>query len=505
MHETASPESYRTACAMKMTAELTRFPLSYTGSIFMTEKRMFFTQKLKTRYIGDKAFYLAVLAVAVPIMIQNGITNFVSMLDNIMIGRIGTEQMSGASIVNQLIFVYNLCIFGGVSGAGIFTAQFFGQKNEEGIRQTFRFKIWLVFLLTGAAVLLFLAKGEALIGLYLKGKGSDASRTLTLSSGLSYLRVMLTGLPAFMLVQAYAGTLRECNQTMLPMEAGITAVLVNLCFNYLLIYGKMGFPKLGIVGAALATVLSRYVELAIILVWTHTHDREVPFIRGLYKTMKIPGRLVRKVFIKGIPLLLNETMWAAGMAMLAQCYSVRGLDVVAAMNINNTIGNVFSIVFISLGNAVAIIIGQLLGAGKMEEAKDTDNKLIAFSVLSCIVTSAGMLLAAPFFPGIYETTPEVRRLAAAFMRIYALFLPFHAFLNACYFTIRAGGKTIITFLFDSVFIWIVSVTLAFCLTRFTAMRVEMVYVIVTFADFLKCFLGFYLVRKGVWLANIVSN
>ena len=136
-----------------------------------TKERSSFRKK----FIGDRKFYVMVLAVAVPIMIQNGITNFVSLLDNIMIGRIGTEQMSGASIVNQLIFVYNLCIFGGVSGAGIFTAQYFGQKDHEGVRQTFRYKLWLVIILTIITVLLLISSGEALIGMYLKGEGSAAA------------------------------------------------------------------------------------------------------------------------------------------------------------------------------------------------------------------------------------------------------------------------------------------------------------------------------------------
>ena len=127
------------------------------------------------KFVGDKRFYLMVLSIAVPIMVQNGITNFVSLLDNIMIGRIGTEQMSGAAIVNQLLFVYNLCLFGGVSGAGIFTAQYAGQKDHEGVRQTFRYKLWLVIILTIITVLLLISSGEALIGMYLKGEGSAAA------------------------------------------------------------------------------------------------------------------------------------------------------------------------------------------------------------------------------------------------------------------------------------------------------------------------------------------
>lgn len=456
------------------------------------------------KFIGDKAFYKMVLAIAVPIMIQNGITNFVGLLDNIMIGQIGTEQMSGVAIVNQLFFVYNLCLFGGVSGAGIFTAQYFGQKNEEGIRQTVRFKIWMVIVITALTVALFLTSGSTLIELYLQGEGTAESAASTLYYGEQYLWIMLIGLPPFMMVQVYASTLRECGQTVLPMKAGVVAVFVNLILNYILIYGKFGFPTLGVQGAALATIISRYVEAAIVLIHTHRHKTENPFVNGLYSSLKVPGALTGKILVKGSPLLFNETLWAAGMAMLAQCYSVRGLNVVAALNISNTINNVFNIVFIALGESVAIIVGQLLGAGKMAEARDTDNKMIAFSVFCCTCVAAVMLLMAPFFPMLYNTNAEARELAKYFIMITAIFMPQNAFLHASYFTLRSGGKTIITFLFDSVFIWCISVTIAFTLSHFTTLPVIAIYTLVQIGDWIKCLIGFILVKKGVWLQNIVA-
>ena len=456
-------------------------------------------------FLGNKAFYKMVLAIAVPIMIQNGITNFVSLLDNIMIGRIGTEQMSGAAIVNQLLFVYNLCLFGGVSGAGIFTAQYSGLKDHEGVRQTFRYKLWLVFILTIATILILLTSGETLIGMYLKGEGSAAALEATRRYGMQYLKIMLVGLPPFMISQVYSSTLRECGETVPPMKAGVAAVLVNLVFNYLLIYGKFGFPQLGVEGAAVATVLSRYVEVAIVAVWTHTHTERMPFAKGLYSTLKVPAYLTKKILIKGTPLLLNETLWAAGMAILTQCYSVRGLNVVAAQNIANTINNVFNVVFIALGDSVAIVVGQLLGAGKMKEARDTDNKMIAFSVMCCTGVALVMLVVAPLFPMLYKTNQEARVLARYFIMLMAFFMPQNAFLHATYFTLRSGGKTIITFLFDSVFIWCVSVPIAYCLSHFTGIHVLAVFALVQVGDILKCIVGFVLVKKGVWLQNIVSS
>lgn len=459
---------------------------------------------LREKLIGDKRFYKMVLLIAVPIMIQNGITNFVSLLDNIMVGQVGTEQMTGVAIVNQLIFVYNLCIFGGVSGAGIFTAQFFGQKDDEGVANTFRFKLWMAAILTGITILILVVFGEPLIQMYLNGNQDGGDTAAALFYGKKYLCIMLAGLPAFMVVQVYASTLRECGSTITPMKAGITAVIVNLVFNYLLIYGKFGFPELGVAGAAVATVLSRYVEAVIVVSWTHAHKEQNTYIKGLYRTMKIPVYLVKRILIKGTPLLLNETMWAAGMALLLQCYSVRGMNVVAGMNISNTISNLFNVVFIALGDSVAIVVGQLLGAGKMEEAKDTDRKMIVFSVMCCTVVAMVMLVIAPLFPQLYNTNPASRELAKYFIMVTAVFMPQQAFLHAAYFTLRSGGKTIVTFFFDSVFICCISVPIAYILGHFTELYVVYIFIAVQMADIIKCIIGFVLVKKGVWLQNIVE-
>lgn len=470
-----------------------------------TERTGFSLGTLRQTLVGDRAFYKRVLAVAVPIMVQNGITNFVNLLDNIMVGQIGTESMSGVAIVNQLIFIYNLCIFGGLGGAGIFTAQYYGKQDQEGIRQTFRYKLWLGLLLTTAAVLLFLTAGPQLIQLYLNGSGDGSDLAATLRFGEQYLWIMLLGLPAFLMVQIYASTLRECGETVVPMRAGIIAILVNLTLNYLLIYGKFGLPRLGVAGAALATVLARYVEAFIVLRWTHTHVERNPYIIGLFSTIKVPLHLVKAFFLKGAPLLVNETLWAAGMATLLQCYSVRGLDVVAGLNIANTIQNVFSITFFAMGDAVAIIVGQLLGANKMKEARDTDTKILAFAVFCGILAAVCVLLIAPYFPQFYQTTAQSRAYATQFIIISALFFPQIAFLHSAYFTLRSGGQTIITFLFDSVFLWCVSVPVAFCLSRFTTWPVTWILVSVNGVELIKCVLGFILVRKGVWMRNIALN
>ena len=333
---------------------------------------------LKKKLIGDKAFYSMVFAVAIPIMIQNGITNFVGLLDNIMVGQVGTEPMSGVSIVNQLLQVYYICIFGGLSGAGIFGAQFFGSGDMEGVRHAYRFKLYVCVLLTAAGFLVFTLLDTPLINLYLHDNGDGvADVTRVLGYGRSYLKIMLWGLPPFALSQAYATSLRETGETKLPMIAGITAVFVNLIFNYILIFGHFGAPKMGTEGAAIATVLSRYVELGIMVWVVHRHTDHFTFAQGLYRTVKIPLSLAGRIFKMGAPLQLNEILWSVSMAAITQCYSMRGVTAVAALNISMTVSNLFNVVFYSMGSAVSIIVGQKLGAGDIEDAKDTDVKLTA--------------------------------------------------------------------------------------------------------------------------------
>ena len=461
-------------------------------------------QKLQ-RYIGDRRFYRMLVGIVVPIIIQNGITNFVSLLDNLMVGRIGTEQMSGVAIVNQLVFVFNLCIFGAVSGAGIFTAQFYGHGNHEGVRNTFRFKFLINIVFTVIGITVFAAAGPQLISLFLHEGGESGDIGQTLLYGEKYLHWILLGFLPFALSQVYSGTLRETGETVVPMVAGVTAVFVNLIFNFLLIYGNFGFPKLGVEGAAIATVISRYVELGIIALWSHTHTEKLPYIKGVYRTLKIPAELTKQIAVKGLPLIVNEALWAFGMAILSQCYSTRGLAAVAGTNISSTITNLFNVVFIAMGSALAIIVGQLLGAGKLDEARETDTKLIFASVASCLVIGIIMAIVAPLFPQLYNTTDEVKDLAAFFIVFSAFMMPFNAFLHSAYFTLRSGGKTMITFFFDAGFVWIVSIPLAMGLSRLTDMPVRALYVCCTGADLIKVVTGYILVKRGKWVVKIVDN
>ena len=457
------------------------------------------------KLIGDKEFYSRVIFLALPIMIQNGITQFVNMLDNVMVGQVGTAEMTGVAITNQLVFVFNLCIFGAISGAGIFTAQFFGFGDHKGVRDTFRFKLISCSIIAVLGIALFYFFGEPLINLYLKGEGSKEDAAASLFYAREYLNIMLIGLLPAAITQCYCGTLRETGKSVLPMVAGIIAVVVNLVGNYILIFGHFGAPQMGVTGAAVATVVSRFVELFVVAIYTYIKRKENPFIVGAYRSLHIPFSLVKKIVIKGLPLMLNETLWAMGMATLNQIYSERGLIVVAANNISQTFWNVFSVAFIAVGAAIGIILGQLIGAGETEKAKDYSYKLIAFSVAVSVFFGVLYFVSAFFIPRAYNTTDDIRLLATYLMQASAIIMPIDAFAHSSYFTLRSGGKVFITFLFDSVFVWVINVPFVLALTRLTSLSVVVIFTLCHLIGITKCVAGFILVKRGVWIKRMVGD
>lgn len=467
------------------------------------------SSRLGRRYIGDRAFYAVVLGLLVPIVIQNTISNFVSLLDNIMVGAVGTEEMNGVSISNQLIFVFNLCLFGGMSGATIFAAQFYGAKNDSGVRDSFRYTIILAVVLSTIAIAVLAGFSRQLIGYYINDVEDVGGAEETLRAGMDYVRVMLFGLPPFAISQAYAGTLRVTGETKLPMAASIISVLVNLVGNYILIFGHLGAPALGASGAAIATVISRYVEMLVIVVVAHRRNRkngEYGFLTGAYSHFKIPARLAKNITVKGMPLLVNELLWSSAVAFQTQLYSLRGLNVVAANTITSTITNLFTVFFLSMGTAASVLVGRKLGERDNEASRACARQVIAFDIGICLLVAVVMFAVAPVLPRIYtEAKPEAQRLAVYMIRICACTAPLQAFANCSYYILRSGGRTGITFLFDCGYSWIVQIPVVYSLIHFTDLGILYVFGACHAAEIIKDIAGYILMKKGVWIRNIVSE
>ena len=455
------------------------------------------------KLIENKQFYMMVLTVALPIIIQNGVTHFVNLLDNIMIGQLGTLSMSGVSITNQILQVFNITIFGAMSGPGIFMAQYYGKKDKKGLQSCFHFKMIIGILITILAIGIFMIYGQQLISLFLTNKNDNPADTLaTLQFGMTYLKIMLLGLLPFVISQIYSSSLRETGNTFLPMVSSVSAVVINCIFNYLLIFGHLGFPRLGVTGGAIATVLSRYVEMAIIVVGGHIKQ---DFLKNIYHHFSISFELAKQMMKRGLPLLCNEILWSISMTLILQCYSTRGLVAVAALNMTNTIVNFFMIVCYAMGNSISIVVGQHLGAGDIEKAKDDDMKMIVLNFVACLFIGIFILLSAKTIANVYKTSFEVKQLATQLLMVSACMMPVISLYYGSYFTLRAGGKTFLTFLFDSVYTMTISLVGAFLLTRLTQLSVFNIYIIVQCLDIPKAILGIILVKRGIWVHNIVNE
>ena len=457
--------------------------------------------KLKS-YFGDKAFYRSVMAIALPIMIQNAVSNFVNLLDNLMVGSLNTEAMSGVSIVNQFIFVFNISIFGAIAGSGIFSSQFYGRRDYDGMRLTFRAKLIFSTVVSIIGLAVFILFGDTLISSFLH-EGTEGDLELTATLAKDYLIYILIGLYPFALSQCYASTMREAGETIVPMVSTLVAVAVNCVMNAVLIFGLFGFPALGVVGAAIATTLSRFVELGILVIWTHTHHERCPYAKSLYQSFYIPKPMLRQLLIKSAPLLVNELFWSLSITLKNQCFSTRGLDVVAATSITSTILNFLTVAYMAVGVSVGIVVGAKLGAGEIEEAKDTNRKMMTLSFIIGAVIAVVQISISTVFPMVYNTTDAVRHLASELLVISALAIPFNSLALSAYFTLRSGGNAVTAMLYDSMYAWAGVLSILFILTYLTSLTIIPLFITATVLESLKALVGLVILRNGKWAKQIV--
>ena len=449
------------------------------------------------KFVGTKDFYRRTIAIALPIMLQQGVTNFVGLLDNIMVGQLNQAAIDGVAIANQLMFIVMFALMGGLAGPGIFLAQFKGANDQEGLRNSFRIKALFALIIGSLFILVYSLYGSQFVAAYLP-ESPDA-----IQLSMDYLSVMLIGIVPLMLIQLYATSFREIGQTKIPMKVGLVSILINLGLNYVLIFGHFGFPALGVVGAAIAKVIARSVE-AVLLVFV-AHHQKYSFAEGAYSQFVIPSKLMSRILKKGLPLFANEVLWTVGSSMLVFAYSIRGGGTVAALTISGTASNLFYVTFAGLAAGTAVMVGNELGANRLKEAEENAWKLIAFGVVIALGSGVLLALLSSFIPLIYNVDESVRLLATQFMLVIAIFLPVFMINVGCFFVLRAGGATYSTFLFDSGFMWLIAVPLALLLSTLTSISIVWVYFLVQGSDLIKTFIGVHLVRKKHWIRNLASS
>lgn len=456
------------------------------------------------KFIGNKQFYKNLLLISIPIILSQLITQFVSLLDNLMVGQLTTAEFDGVSIANQFFFIFNLAIFGALAGPSVFATQYHGANDIEQVKECIRYKIVLCFIILLVGLAIFLIFNEQLFNLFIHEEDLiDVSPADVIRYGKDYLYIMLLGMLPFAICELYSSNLREAKQTFVPMIANITAVLINLVLNYVLIFGKLGLPTLGVKGAAVATVIARCIACIIVVVYSYLSKKHIYNKIGFNKILPSKTNFIT-IFKKSYLLLLNEFLWSLGMLLVNFAYSFKGLEVVAATNISSTFVNLFGLLGIAIGNGIAIILGQMLGAKRLDEAKEDSYKYLAFSVVLGICVAILMYILRNTVPSLYNMEDNVIKMAENLIAISALILPIRVYCMTCYFIIRSGGKVFITFMFDSVFTIVIRVTITLAVAVFTDLSIYYVYLISELVEVIKIVLGTILVKKGIWLVSITK-
>ena len=444
-------------------------------------------------FIGDRQFYKTLFQVAAPLVLQQLITTSVQLVDNVMVGRLGESSIGAVSVINQLYFIVILVTFGAYAGAGIFTSQFFGSGDHDKLKQTFRFKLITGALIALIALIIFTVFGENLIRLFTKNPE-------TIKQGLAYLKIARWSAFPWVISVAISNTFREMSITKPLLYISIVAIITNTLLNFLLIFGLLGFPALGVTGAAIATFISRFVELGLMIVLLI--KKGSIFNTKMTQMLHIQPKLLKSMIIMSIPLTLNELLWSTGQTAFLHAYSTRGDSALAALNISGAISQLVFVTFGGIATAVAVLVGNTLGKNALDEAKDNARKLISFSVFFAVIAGLILFILSFFILNIYDVAEATKDIARFNIRINALFIPVYSFNVALFFTLRSGGDTKSTFLIDSGYMWVVAVPIAMVLAYFTDLKVTMMFLLIQSLDLPKMFFGLSRFRKEHWVKNL---
>lgn len=443
---------------------------------------------------NDKAFYKSLFTIAVPIMLQNLVNAFVNMVDTVMIGRLGTTAIASVGLGNQVFFLFNMVLFGICSGGAIFTAQFWGKRDIQGIRKN----TGLCLVLSAAVALTFtvlaLTIPEKIIGLYSKDR--EVIRTSAL-----YLRLLAPSYIPFGISFVFVQSLRSTEKVRLPMLTTIIALSINVCLNWFLIFGIGPFPALGVAGAAIATVIARISETVLLVLISY---RLKYHIAGPPAEFFAFGRaFVFRFFSIAAPVILNETVWSFGVSAQNAIFARTHTYALAAFNITNTVSQLAWVVFMGLGNGVAVLIGKKIGEGGDAAARDYAKRISLFAPFVAAFVAAALYPVSKIVPFVFNVHGEVLAYVSQMFVILCFSYPFRAFNMTLIVGIcRAGGDTVFCLIFETLSLWGYSISLAASAAFIFHAPVWGIYLCVCSEDVFKALFGIARLRSGKWLRNV---
>ncbi len=444
--------------------------------------------------LQDKDLIKRCLIIAIPLMFQQLIVASVNLVDNLMVGELGDIAVSAVSSANRYYAIAQFAVNAITVSCVIFLSQYNGANDEEHMKQSFRFSIVSSYVILIVFVFIALLFNKQIIGFII----NDPS---IVSSGSDYLKIACFSYLPLGLSFPIANAMRSTGDTSKPLVTSLISILVNVIFDYCLIFGHFGLPALGVRGAAIATVIARIVEAIVYLVFLEMGNYR--FKTKVTKIFHIERSLISNIIIKAIPLMINEILWQFGMAVLIKCYSSRGANVNTAYSISSTISDLFFVLFGGMASATTVIVGTKLGANKLEEAKDNAYKLIWFSMMMSIVMALLMNGFTFLVPILYNKVSDYSiELAKQFLSVMSLFYILYMFNTQCFFTLRTGGDTKNTMFMDSGFMWSINIPAVYFFAYHTNIPVLYVYCIGQSVDFLKAIIAYRIIRKEKWVKNL---
>lgn len=447
-------------------------------------------------YTKDKTFFPRLLALVLPILLQNLLSSSLNFIDVFMIGRLGEASIAAVGSANQFFFILLMLIFGMASGSAIFTAQYWGRKDLHNIRAI----MGIGLSITLGLALVFTAVTFTVPHLIIRLFSTDPA---VLALGSSYLRIIACTFIIVSLTTSFGVVLRSTENVLYPMAASITGIILNTVLNYLLIFGNFGFPQLGVVGAAYATFIARFVEMCIILIITYT--KKLPAAARFRDLVQFSGSQVVMYLGKAIPVVLQSVGWAAGFSMYTMIYGHISTESLASYNVAGSIERICLIFFTGLGSACSIMVGNRIGAGEDDKARGFARNFLLLGVLTALVISAVLYTFRASIVGLYEINDTSRTYMMGILLVMSLIM----WARACNIIFhmgifKAGGDTLFSMIVDVGGVWLIGVPIAFVTAFYFRLPVHHIVAWLMIEELVKMIVGFKRYLSGRWLNNLVA-
>lgn len=444
----------------------------------------------------DISFLKKTVMIALPVAMQGMLNTVVNLVDNLMIGSLGSTAIASVGLANKVFFVFTLLVFGINSGSGILAAQYWGNKDVKNIRRVLGVALTLAVTASVAFMIPASLKPELMMRIFTTSEAS-------IKMGAAYLAVAAFSYPCTALTNTYVAMLRAVNRVKEPVVISCIAIMVNICFNYILIFGKFGAPAMGVVGAALATLIARVTEGVCIMGVVYLG--KTPIACRAKELFGWSKEFLAKFFVTALPVIINEFIWGLGTTVYSMAYGRMGDDAVAAITIATTIQDVVVVLFQGLSAATAVILGNEMGAGKLKRAETYARN---FFILQFIVTVATALFCVGMrwrFISLYQPgiSDEVAQSVSRCIVMFGLFMPFKMFnyVNVVG-VLRSGGDTAMCLFIDTSGVWCIGIPLAFIGGLVLKQPIHMVYGMVMLEEVYKAIIGYIRYRQKKWLRNL---